>query len=94
MPVTRAYLKPRSVERPPQGDFSYLPVVKLHEADTAAGLEALMDTEFGVNSLATTELWVIESIEYQVAVLKPAVGMNPAQLSYSALIHATRAKKV
>lgn len=94
MPVDRAYLKPRSVDVPPQGDFAYPPVVKLFEADTAAGLEAMMDADFGIQRQSITEYWVIESIQYAVVVTAMWSGMVPPKLLYSALVWATKVEKV
>ena len=89
----RGFLRPRSVIEPPQGDFIYLPRVFLYEADTAAGLQATMNPVFQLESEDTDWYWVIEDIEYEVAVVKPAIGMNPAILSYSALVWATQVLK-
>lgn len=89
----RGFLRPRSVIEPPQGDFIYLPVVKLYESDTSAGLEALLNIGAGFQSADTDWYWVIEDIEYQVAVVRPEIGMNPAVLSYSALVWATQVIK-
>ena len=94
MPVDRAYLKPRSVDVPPQGDFVFPPVVKIFESDTAAGLEALLDADFSIQQQSITEFWVIESIQYAVTVIRPEVGMNPAVVRYSALVWATKVGKV
>lgn len=94
MPVDRAYLKPRSVDVPPQGDFVFPPVVKLFEADTAAGLQALLDVDFGIEQQSITEFWVIESIQYAVVVTAMWSGMTPPVLLYSALVWATKVEKV
>jgi hypothetical protein len=94
MPVDRAYLKPRSVDVPPQGDFVFPPVVKIFESDTAAGLEALMDADFGIQQESITEFWVIESIQYSVSVIKLETGANDHMALYSALVWATKVEKV
>ena len=94
MPVDRAYLKPRSVDVPPQGDFVYPPVVKIYEADSAAGLEALLSADFGIQQQSITEFWVIESIQYATTVLAQELGMQVAVVKYSALVHATKVEKV
>jgi hypothetical protein len=94
MPVDRAYLKPRSVDVPPQGDFVFPPVVKIFESDTAAGLEALLDADFGIEQQSITEFWVIESIQYAVVVTAMWAGMTPPVLLYSALVWATKVEKV
>jgi hypothetical protein len=94
MPVDRAYLKPRSVDVPPQGDFVFPPVVKIFEAGTAAGLQALLDADFGIEQQSLTEFWVVESIQYAVVVTAMTSGMTPAELLYSALVWATKVEKV
>ena len=94
MPVSRSFLQPRSVTKPSQGDFQYTPIVEIFEADSAAGLQALLVADVGAQSVDNENFWVIESIEYQVAVPKPAIGMNPAEMKYSALVWATQVKKV
>lgn len=91
--ANRGFLRPRSVIEPPQGDFIYLPRVFLYESDTAAGLEATMNPAFQLEGQDTDWYWVIEDIDYQTAVVKPAQGMNPAILSYSALVWATQVLK-
>lgn len=94
MPVSRAFLKPRSVDIPPQGDYQYLPIIRLVEADSASGLEALLSTGFGIDSQSVDELYVVESIQYSTTVAKAAQGNNPAIVLYSALVWATQAKRV
>ena len=94
MPVSRAFLKPVTVEPLPQGDFEYGPVVNVYESDTAQGLEDLMAGAATTNAQATDWFWVIESVQYQVVVTKPAVGNNPAEMLYSALVWATQVRKV
>ena len=89
----RGYLKPRSVIEPPQGDFIYQPRIFLYESDTSAGLQLLMNPALGILSQETDWYWVIEDVEYQVVVVKQAIGMNPAILSYSALVWATQVIK-
>ena len=92
--VDRAWLRPMSVREPPQGDFTFLPVVKAFEDTTLAGLNSQLDADFGVRSQSLNELWVLEEIEYQVSVTKSAVGGLPAELHYSALIWATKVERV
>ena len=92
--VDRAWLRPVSVREPPQGDFSYLPIVRAFEDTTLAGLNSQLDASFGVQSQSVQELWVLEEIEYQVSVTKPAIGGMPAELHYSALIWATKVERV
>ena len=91
MPVTRAFLKPRSVDGPPQGDFVYVPLFLFFESTTLAGLRAQLDAETQLQQQSTLELYVIEEIEYQVVVTQS--GPNPGML-YSAMVWATKAVKV
>jgi hypothetical protein len=90
MPVSRVFLKPRSVELPSQGDYEFVPLVRVYEADSAANLESQLNAEFGVQSTSTTEFYVIEDIEYQVR-YKPA---PMAEWRYSALVWATKVRIV
>ena len=92
--VDRAWLRPVSVREPPQGDFAYLPVVIAFEDTTLAGLEAQMDADFPTRAQTATEYWVLEQIQYQVSVTKPAIGGNPAELHYSAMVWLTKVEKV
>ena len=94
MPVDRAYLKPRSVDVPPQGDFTFPPVVRLFEADSALGLELLLAADFSVQQTSITEFWVIEAIQYATTVIRQESGMHPAVVLYSALVWATKVEKV
>lgn len=87
----RGFLRPRSVIEPPQGDFIYLPRVFVYESDTAAGLEALMNPGFGAQSQDTDWYWVIEDIDYQVAVTR--THNNQPKVRYSALVWATQVLK-
>jgi hypothetical protein len=91
--ANRGFLRPRSVNEPPQGDYIYIPVVIIKEAATAAELEVLLNLGATGQSLDTDWFWVIERIDYEVAVLQPMIGGNPAILSYSALVHATQVIK-
>jgi hypothetical protein len=88
--ANRAFLQPTTVREPSQGDFTYLPVVKLYEATTAAALEDLMSVDFGINQQSITEYWVVEEIKYEVVVTAMKSGMTPAELLYSALVWATK----
>lgn len=94
MPVTKAFLKPVTVEPPPQGDYRYRPLVVVLEADSAAELQALFVAEVAVQSQDTTAYYVLESVEYQVVVVKLVVGNQPAVVKYSALLHISQALKV
>jgi hypothetical protein len=90
----RAFLRPRSVIEPPQGDFRYLPEYRLYEAPTAALLQDALNLEAGVDQQDLLNFWVVEEIQYQVAVLKQEIGMTPAVMSYSAVVRATQVIKV
>jgi hypothetical protein len=92
--ANRAFLKPRSVQEPYEGAFSYLPVVRTYEADSAAGLEALMSAGVQVESQDTTAYWVVESVQYSTAVVQTMLGGNPPIVRYSALLHATKILKI
>jgi hypothetical protein len=92
--VSRVFLKPRSVQEPYQGDFQYVPIVKIYEAATAAALEDMMSVNFTVESQDTTQYLVIESIQYSTVVVQTMLGGNPPILRYSALLHATQVLKI
>lgn len=94
MPVDRAFLKPRSVDKPPQGDFVYLPQIFLLEDTTQAGLEAQFTAQTEIRQQSIAEFWVVESVQYSTAVTAPKTGMNPAEMLYSVMIHATKCLKV
>lgn len=92
--VNRAYLRPRSVDNPPQGDFQYSPAMVILEDTTQAGLQAQLVSEFNTNAQDMDRFWVIEQVEYTVVVTNPATGVSPAKLLYSVLVWATKAEKV
>jgi hypothetical protein len=92
--ASRAFLKPRSVQEPSQGAHSYLPVVRVLEADSAAGLEAAIAGGVQVESQDTTAYWVVESVQYSTAVVQTMLGGNPPIVRYSALLHATKILKI
>jgi hypothetical protein len=92
--VANSFLKPRSIALPTQGAFKFVPEVIIHESDTAAGLAALLNGDVVVQSSDLDNFYVVEHVEYQVAVLQPMLGGNPPILSYSALVHLTRANKI
>ena len=94
MAVNRAFLKPRSVDKPPQGDFEYIPIMLVVESDSAAGLEDELNIGTTTQAQDTTAYYVVESVQYSTTVLQQAVGMNPAVVKCSALIWITRALKV
>jgi hypothetical protein len=54
----------------------------------------MMAGDFGIDAASDTEYWVVESIQYQVAVKQSMLGGNPSILSYSALVWATKVLKV
>ena len=92
--ANRAFLRPRSVDDPPQGDYEYKPRIIGFEDVTLAGLLAkiLASTEF--QALSLDVFWVVEEIEYEVVVTKLAVGGLPAELNYSCLVWYTEALKI
>jgi hypothetical protein len=90
----RAFLKPRSVSEPPQGDFRYLPEYRLYEAPTAALLQEALNLQVSVDTQDILNYWVVEEIQYQVAVLKHALGADSAEMSYSAVVRATQVVKI
>jgi hypothetical protein len=92
--VANAFLRPRSIAQPSQGRYEYFPEAVIHESDTAAGLEALLNGTVSVQSTDVDNYYVVESVEYQVAVVQTMLGGNPPILSYSALVHLTRVNKI
>jgi hypothetical protein len=92
--VANSFLRPRSISQPSQGRYEYFPEAVIHEADTAAGLEALLAGTVYVQSTDVDNYYVVESVEYQVVVVQTMLGGNPPILSYSALVHLTRVNKV
>lgn len=94
MPVTRAFLRPKSVNEPPQGDFEYIPLFQAFEDTTLAGLNAQLDLDIQAQAQSTTSYYVIEEIEYQVVVTQPKTGMVGPELLYSCMIWATEIRKV
>jgi hypothetical protein len=84
------WLHPRSVSLPSQGAYQFLPKVILHEAATAAELQDLLNVGAISQSTDPDNYYVVESIEYQVAVLQTMLGGNPPILSYSALVRLTQ----
>jgi hypothetical protein len=85
-----AWLQPKSVSLPSQKVVQYTPLVVVKEAATAAELQDLLNVDVGIRSTEVTNYYVVEHVEYQVAVLQPMIGGNPAILSYSALVHLTQ----
>ena len=88
--VDRAFLKPRSVELPSQGDFQFTPIIRVFDEATPAALQAAMTADFGVQQQSTTDYYVIEEIDYQVYnTLSPM-----AETRYSAMVWGTEIKIV
>jgi hypothetical protein len=85
-----AWLRPRSVNLPSQTAAQYTPIVVLKEAATLADLQDLLNVDAGIRAEDTDNYYVVESVEYQVAVLQSMLGGNPPILSYSALVHISR----
>ena len=94
MPVTRAFLKPITVNPPPQGDYKYRPILLVIEANSASELQAMFESEMQIQSVDTTAYYVVESIGYQIAVVRPATGQEEAEVKYSALIHITQVQRI
>lgn len=94
MPVSRTFLQPTSMKIPPQGDYEYRPIILFLEDTTMAGLQAQLTAQVSAQELSEVALYVLEEIEYQVNVTKPAVGMIPAELNYSCMLWFSEAKKV
>jgi hypothetical protein len=87
-----AWLRPRSINLPSQTNAEYTPIVVIKEAATAIELQDLLNVDAGIRADDTDNYFVVESVDYQVAVLQPMIGGNPAILSYSALVHISRAE--
>lgn len=94
MPVSRAFLKPNSVNAPTQGDFEYIPEVYGYEDATLAGLVGQINLAINTLSTDLDNFYVVEDVQYQTAVLSLELGMNPASVSYSALVRVTRVHRV
>ena len=92
--MTTSFLKPRSVIDPPQGALQYSPEIFGYEGDTLAELVTAMNAGAGIQAVDPDNFYVVESVEYQVAVTKPAIGMTPAEMKYSALVWATRCERI
>jgi hypothetical protein len=88
--VATKFLRPTSVVQPYGGDFDYLPQVFLYEDTTIAGLEAQLSDRATIQAVDPDNYWVVESVEYQVVVTKHALGMDPAEMNYSAMVYATQ----
>jgi hypothetical protein len=93
--MPRKFLKPRSVDIPPQGEFYFIPIIIVHEADTAQGLEDLFDLGMARYQAETPlDFYVVESVSYTVNVLVAQSGGTPAVMSYSALAWVTQCKRI
>jgi hypothetical protein len=93
--MPRKFLKPRSVDIPPQGEFHYIPIIIVHESDTAQGLEDLFDLGLTRYQAETPlDFYVVESVSYTVSVIVEQMGSTPAVMSYSALAWVTQCKRV
>ena len=78
MPVTRAFLKPITVQQPPQGDYEYIPEVHGYEGSTLTELINQMNLGVGVLSLDLENYYVVEDVQYETTVLAQELGMQPA----------------
>lgn len=90
----RAFLQPKSMDMPVQGDWEFSPVYVFLEDTTMAGLQAQLDAASIAQQQNLTDLYVIEEIEYQVVVTKPAIGMNPAELLYTCMVWGSWAHRI
>ena len=87
MPVSRSFLRPKSVDEPPQGDFEYIPIIQGFEDTTLAGLNAQLSLDRQARAQSVTSYYVIEEIEYQVV-------YTPMNTLYSCMIWATEIRRV
>lgn len=90
----RAFLRPKSMDMPTQGDWEFRPIVVFLEDSTMAGLQAQVDAGTIIQQQDPTDLYILEEIEYEVAVVRPEVGMNPAVLLYSCMLHVSHAHRI
>ena len=90
--MTTSFLRPLSVQLPPQGAYEFLPQVFIYEDTSAAGLEALINAEKVTLGGDVDNFWVIESVEYQVTYAP--IPMDNSRVLYSALVHATQIRKI
>lgn len=60
------FLKPRSVELPSQGDFTFTPLILVFDEATPQLLQAAMNLGALAQGQDVTQWAVIEEIEYQV----------------------------
>ena len=88
--MTTSFLKPRSVIDPPQGALQYIPEIFGYEGDTLAELVTAMNGGAGIQAVDPDNFYVVESIEYQVTLVKA----NPLAMKYSALVWATRCERL
>ena len=84
------YLKPQSMDMPPQGDWSFTPIFRLFEDSTMAGLEAQLVAGAGVQGIDEPNRYVIEEIEYQVTLVKAM----PLEMNYSCMVWASKAERI
>jgi hypothetical protein len=92
--ANRAFLRPNTMNMPVQGDFEFKPLIIFYEDTTMAGLQAQVVAGAAIQQQNPTDLFVVEEIEYQVSVLQPIIGMNPAVLNYSCMIHISWAHRI
>ena len=85
MPINQ-FLKPRSVEEPYEGAFTYTPFIRVFDEASPALLEAAMNTFMTIQEVDLTNFWVIERIDYETYVTVPPMPLN----RFTALVHATR----
>lgn len=90
----RAFLQPKTMDMPVQGDWEFRPVIIFLEDPTMAGLQVQVDDATVVWSQEITDLYLLEEIEYQVSVLQPMIGGNPPVLLYSCMLHVSHAHRI
>ena len=79
---------------PVQGDFEYSPLFVFLEDATMVGLQAQLSAEVTNQAEDVTDYFMVEQIQYQVSVIKPAVGMNDQVMSYSCMIWGSHARRI
>lgn len=92
--ANRAFLQPRTMDMPVQGDWEFTPLILFFEDTTMAGLQIQLNASAQIQSQDITDLYLVEEIEYQVVVTAMKSGMTPAELLYSAMVHVSWAHRI
>ena len=90
----RAFLQPKSMDMPVQGDYEFRPLIIFYEDTTMAGLQAQVLAGMIVQQEDPTDLFLVEEVDYQVSVTAPKSGMTPAELHYSVMVHVSWAHRI